>query len=312
VLGGGFLGTAIAAGLVERGGEVIVVTRSAPAPASLARMSGARVVVADAESFDVIDGLARQVDHIVFALGGSSPAGSADDPVPDHHAPAQLERVLAELKAVRRSRVGFTFISSGGTVYGNGSGPGASMSESAPTRPISFYGITKVECEEIVERYTKHGVIDGRVLRVGNAYGPGQSARSPQGLVAHLFHAAVSGETITLYGASSAVRDYIYIDDVSNAVADLLCVEHAPRILNVGSGIGHSVEEVVRAVEHVTGLPIPTEHLPARRFDVRAVTLDVSQLRALVPFEPRSLVAGLAATWQQMSEERSAQGAVTP
>jgi UDP-glucose 4-epimerase len=114
---------------------------------------------------------------------------------------------------------------------------------------------------------------------------------------------ATTGETPPLFGSPDIVRDYVFIDDIADAVADLVCLRDVPRIVNIGSGTGHSVRSVVELVEDVTGRDLPVRSLPSRGCDVRSNVLDITRLRSVVPFEPLDLRTGLERTWKALLEE---------
>jgi UDP-glucose 4-epimerase len=94
-----------------------------------------------------------------------------------------------------------------------------------------------------------------------------------------------------MFGDGSAVRDYIYIDDVAEALVLAGRSRLSRHVLNIGSGIGRSLLEVVRTIEHILGRAVPVRHEPARAFDVPVSVLDVRCAqevlgwRARVPFE---------------------------
>lgn len=297
VLGAGFIGSAVAGALFERGCAVSVITRSELLAERLERLGGASVFVGDALETGTLASALGGIDHVVYAVGTSSPVESDLDPANDVALIAPpLIRLLELLRL--RPRVGLTFLSSGGTVYGDHGL--ASLPESAPTRPISSYGIIKLTCENYISMYADVHGVPARILRVSNAYGPGQIVARGQGLVARLVRCAVTGEPMPLYGSPDAVRDYIFIDDIAQIVAELVCTRDVPQVLNVGSGIGRSVADVIAMVEDVAGTTISLQSLPHRGCDVPANVLDISALRAVVPFEPLDLRSGLERTWKAL------------
>ena len=100
--------------------------------------------------------------------------------------------------------------------------------------------------------------------------------------------------SFVVYGDGSARRDFVHVDDVAAAVMGLAARPDGVRVLNVGSGCSVSVREVVEAVAGSLGVPATFEHRPGRPADVPVVELDVSALRGIIEFAPRSLPEGLA------------------
>lgn len=296
VIGAGFLGAAITRSLVDRGSEVIVLTRSAPGVESTAELSDASVFIGDVREPSTIAPLLREVAHVVYAVGSSTPAQSDLDPAED--ITAVVPPLVRLLDLVAEEGPAITFLSSGGAIYGNV--PALPASEDAHLQPISSYGIVKLACENYLRMYrTCHGV-DARVVRISNAYGPRQRTTGAQGLVARAFEASLTGEVVPLYGGTTAVRDYVYVDDAARAVAALVSRTSTAPVINIGTGCGHTGVEVLECVGRVTGHPIQFENFAKRTFDVEANVLDISLLEAHVPFSPRTLEDGVIATWDAL------------
>jgi UDP-glucose 4-epimerase len=259
----------------------------------------AHVVIGDASDPEIVEDVTRDVDHVVWCGGGLLPAESVADPIAD--VLAALPPLLTTLATLaRRPGTGVTFFSSGGTVYGN---PTAlPVDEDQPLQPLSSYGITKVTAEQYLSLYTELHGVPSHVLRCSNVYGAGQPANRSQGLVAAALEHARTGRRLPVFGDGSAVRDYIHIDDVTRVVMALLGRRDVPRVLNVGSGVGVSVTQVLKTVEQVTGRRVQVDRRAPRPGDVRQIVLDTTRVQALAPFEPVPLPAGIARTWAAPSQ----------
>ena len=296
VLGAGFIGAHVVHRLLRDGREVEVISRSAPEPTLAPLLEGARLVVADVSSMSAVAGRLTDTDHVVYAVGSASPVESDLDPSADLSIVVPPVVRLLELLRLRPG-VGMTFVSSGGAVYGNA--PRTPVDETLEPRPISSYGILKMTIEKYLDMYAERDGMDIRVLRVANAYGPGQPWVKGQGIVARLMRSAVTGEVFPVYGDGHNVRDYVYVGDVAHVVSGLVD-RPGPRVLNVGSGTGHSILELVGLVEAVSGARIELAFHAARDFDVREIVLDVGLLRSTLPFAPVELAAGLDRTWRAL------------
>jgi UDP-glucose 4-epimerase len=292
VVGAGFLGSHVVEALVAAGHPTRAVTRSAPREAVREALASAELVVGDVRERDVLAEALAGAAHVVLCAGGLTPADSHASPLADLD--SALGPVLAVLGALRsRPGVGVTYLSSGGTVYGE---PRTlPLDEAHATNPLVPYGISKLACEKHVALHGRLAGAPVRILRVSNAYGERQPADRNQGAVAVFLDRVSRGEQIVVVG--EGVRDYIYAGDVASVVVGLLDVEAGPAVLNVGSGVGTSLDELVGLIEEVTGLQAIVERTPPRAFDLRWNVLDVSQLRELLDFRPLSLDAGLERTW---------------
>jgi len=294
VLGGtGLLGSEVARALLAEGAAVTVVARQPPTGVRSAWLRPAELVLGRADDRAVLAKALEGATHVVHALGALPPALADRDPL--HHHQAVVPTLLGLLDAlVERPGVGLSYISSGGAVYGSGC-PLPATEESA-CHPVSAYGVTKLTSEHYVGMYaTQHG-IPSRILRVGNAYGPLQAAGTGQGVVATFLHGALHGAPVRVFGDGSAVRDYVEVSDVARAVVQLSARRDGPLVVNVGSGVGHSVRAVLGIVEDVVGSRIDIEWLASRRSDVDAIYLDTTRLASLIDWTPTSLADGVDAT----------------
>jgi UDP-glucose 4-epimerase len=193
------------------------------------------------------------------------------------------------------------FISSGGTIYGR---PDLIPTpETAPTEPITAYGISKLAIEKYLALYQHLYQLDYRVLRVSNPYGPFQTAMNNQGVIAALISRAMHDETVEIWGDGSAVRDFIFIDDVIDAMVSAACDAGTERIYNIGSGTSHSLREVVAAIQGQLHRDLKIEFKPARPFDVPASVLAIDRARQALGWAPKTAFAvGLDRTigwWQR-------------
>jgi UDP-glucose 4-epimerase len=303
VVGGGFLGSHVAGGLAARGFPTTVLTRTPPSPAAEAQVGAASLRVGDAADADVLSASLDGADHVVWCAGGLLPADSNQHPASD--LTSALLPLLNALECLRRrSGVGLTYFSSGGTVYGNADA--VPVSELHPTGPLTSHGVTKVAAEHYLSLYTEVYGVPSLALRCGNVYGPGQPADRSQGLIAAALESQRRDRPLPVYGDGMSVRDFIFIDDVVDVVCALVRRAGVPPVVNVGSGLGTSVAEALGIVESVTGRPIELERHPARPGDVRRVVLDVTRLKSLLPdFRATRLTDGVARMWNQLERAQA-------
>jgi UDP-glucose 4-epimerase len=246
------------------------------------------------------------VGHVVYCAGGLMPAQSNLHPTADIE--LALPPLICVLEALRhrpdQRGAGITFLSSGGTVYGNPLR--LPVGEDHPTDPITSYGVMKLASEKYIRMYTSLYGVPGRILRCSNVYGEGQPPDRGQGVVAAFLHRALAGQPITVFGDGSVVRDYLYAGDLADLVVRLLGLGPQPDLANVGSGVGTSLKAVVDLVEAVTGRAVQIEHKPGRRFDIGEIVLDITRLRRLVPFEPLPIEVGMRRTWDALVARQQA------
>jgi UDP-glucose 4-epimerase len=189
-------------------------------------------------------------------------------------------------------------VSSGGTIYDSGNPP--PYSEASPVRPANAYGEAMLEMETLLrDRWPNHVV-----LRASNAYGPGQPARRGQGVIAHWFDSVLREQPIRMIGDPETRRDYLYIDDLVEALrsAATMADPTDSAQINVASGVGTSLRELAEAVERQAGRPVKIEQSQARTFDAPSNWLSVSLAEKALGWHPTtSLESGLAATWRSLT-----------
>jgi UDP-glucose 4-epimerase len=309
LLGAGFIGSSTTRALLDRGHSVVVLTRSRPRHNREELLRGATLVVSEPPWLDVLPNLIANADDLIYCVGSSTPVESEADPANDIS--AVLPPLVWVLELIRlQPTTRLTFLSSGGTVYGNAAS--LPISEDSPTRPISSYGILKLACEHYIGMYTDvHGVVS-RILRVSNPYGPTQDSGRGQGLVARLFECAQTGDPVTLVDWGKAVRDYLHIDDLAAAIAQSVDCDDLPAIMNVGSGTGHTAREIAESVCDVTGRGFDIRLEPPRAYDVDVNVLDITRAREHLGLAPRDLRQGLTETWSVVDRPTGATRAAKP
>ncbi len=178
------------------------------------------------------------------------------------------------------------------------------ITENAPTWPISAHGIHKLAVEKFLWlAHLEHG-LDVRIIRLANPYGPGQSITGRQGFVAIAIGCLLRGEALTLRDGGRMVRDFIYIEDAAEALANAGIRDGLPSVLNIGAGEGHSLLEVVSLIEHFTGCTLKVAEAPPRQVDIPVSVLDVALAKQVLGFAPRTtLRTGIERTLAAVAEE---------
>lgn len=178
------------------------------------------------------------------------------------------------------------FLSSGGTVYGQPEQ--LPIPETHPTRPLSSHGMTKLVVEQYIAMYGRLSGMEHVILRVANPFGPGQTFRKGQGLIPALVSRHEQGLPIRIIGGGAAVRDFIYIDDLMDAIERAMHrAEAANRTLNIGSGEGRRIIDVIDRVESVLGVRFERELVDGRSSDVDANVLDIALARSTLDWNPK-------------------------
>jgi UDP-glucose 4-epimerase len=173
------------------------------------------------------------------------------------------------------------------------------IAESATTDPISAHGIEKLTIEKYLLLYKFLHGIDVKIVRVSNPYGAGQDLLGRQGFVAIAVGRLLKHEPILLRGSGRPIRDFIYIDDVSNALTLAGTLEYEPSTLNIGSNKGHSLSQVVTLLRDITEQTLETVLVESQKIDIPESILNISLAQDYIFFKPHfSMRAGLVKTLQ--------------
>jgi UDP-glucose 4-epimerase len=293
LIGCGFIGSHVVEELAAASHPPIVLTRSRPPKSVAGLIPEGDLHLGNAQEPEVLQRALAGVGHVVFTAGGLLPAASEENPELD--ARLTLEPVRAVLAALaERPDVTLTYLSSGGTVYGEPTT--VPVDEDAPTEPVGAYGRLHLDCEEEVLAARRERGLDVRILRCATVYGEHQRPDRGQGAVVTFLHRIEKGEEVHLFGDGGAVRDYVYAGDVAAAIVQLLGCQDVPPVLNLGSGEGTSLAELLALAEKEVGRAAKVVRHPARGFEVRRVVLDTTRLRDLIDFEPTPLETGVSRT----------------
>jgi len=282
----GFIGSALTARLRAAGLPVRTFTRDVPFCTGPGHLS---------------PGLEHS--ETVFWLSTSvNPAVAEERPdlvAYDHDQFTALLRGLESMRIAPR----VVLLSSGGTVYDPAGEP--PYREDSPVSATTAYARAKLELEQAL---LGSGLPAGKkvVVRAANAYGPGQPAKRGQGVIAYWLSAVLEGEPLVLLGDRATARDYLYIEDLADALVAIHQHESGPpEILNLGSGKSTSLGELAQIVLDVVGDPaLSFEDRPARSFDRPSTWLDIERATATLGWRPTTTMAeGVAASWRHLREQ---------
>lgn len=191
------------------------------------------------------------------------------------------------------------FISSG-AVYGEQ--PSQPLVEDASPNPRSPYAVSKLSAEYYIRTIGLLWGIETVILRVFNAYGPGQHlppVHAP--VIPYFLRQSCHNGTLVLHGEGAQTRDYVYLDDVINAMSSAATAPGInQKIINIGSGTETSVRELASLVLEVTGGKPEIVYNPRNEGIPRRMRADITQAQTLLGYTPAiDLRTGLRMTLEQ-------------
>jgi UDP-glucose 4-epimerase len=294
--GAGYIGSIVAQHLVEAGHEIVVFD-SLERGHRDAVPAAARLVIADLRDQAAVAAVASEgfdgvLHFAALALVSESVAH------PERYYRTNVGGTLNLLDGMRAAAIPRLVFSSTCAVYGQPDT--VPIAETAPTRPATAYGASKLAVDRMIsDECLAHGLgaVSLRYFNVAGASGGlGEDHEPETHLIPNVLRAAQGLDPfVEVFGTDyptpdgTAIRDYIHIDDL--AAAHLLaldgCREAEHRIFNLGNGGGFSVREVIATAERVTGRPIPTREAPRRPGDPPQLVSASERIRRELGWTPR-------------------------
>jgi UDP-glucose 4-epimerase len=209
---------------------------------------------------------------------------------PQEYNDVNVGGTVALMAAVRDVGVPRVVLASSAAVYGNQ--PQQPVHEALQPHPLSPYAVAKVAAEHYVRTLGQLYGCETVVLRIFNAYGPGQRVPPAHAPVVPLFlRRAMGGGSLVIFGDGSQTRDLVYIDDVVRAmVAAATSSGIDGRVINVGSGVETSMNNLVRHVAAVTGKSPTVIYNEAQHGGVQRLVADLTLAGQLLGYAPRVML----------------------
>lgn len=223
--------------------------------------SGTEVVHGDLLSLKDCERFAQGLDLIVYLAHRNTPVNSDLDRPND--ALLNMIPLLNLLHAIEaaNTKPHLIYFSSGGAVYGRGT-ERIPFRETDPCQPLSSYGIQKLAAEHYLRLAAEKGHLTCTVLRVGNAYGTLLPNQRMQGLIGVAINQVLHKNPVRVFGSLDNIRDYVHLDDICTIVEKVARPKEPFTIVNIGSGRGYSVADVLRNIQSCIDSPLEVDMIP--------------------------------------------------
>ena len=305
--GAGYIGSHAAHVLRRRGCEVIIYDNLSTGHRELAE--GFELIVGDISDSTKLNPVLRRCDSVMHFAAHAYVGESVQNPRKYFH--NNVTAALALLDSVIQSPVRKFIFSSTCAVYGNPLK--VPISEDNPRQPVNPYGATKLAFENALEAYGRAYGLKYVSFRYFNAAGADESGRigekhDPEPHLIPLIFQAIEGKraALEIFGDDyptrdgTCIRDYIHVTDLAEAhVSGLEYLAKADSAaMNLGTGTGSSVKQVISAVEKVTGRKVPTRIAPRRPGDPAELVADPRRAEELLQWKAkRSLDEIISTAW---------------
>ena len=299
--GAGFIGSNLADALTARGAEVLVVDNLSTGHRENldeALESGAALVEGDVavgpEFDEIVDDFGP--DRIFHLAAQVDVRKAVADPGLD--ARINVVGTINVLEAARRHDAAVVFASTGGAIYGEGSGRGLPLDEEAASLPETPYGASKLTGEIYLDLYRRLYGLAGVALRFGNVYGPRQDPHGEAGVVAIFCGLLRTGGPLRVFGDGEQTRDYVYVADV---VAACLAAEEA--LSSRGSGGQRALTTSAPASRRASSSsPACWERRPASTRT--SSTIPLAPARSIASRSTPRRPAAISAGWRRPTSSR--------
>ena len=284
--GAGFIGSHIVEELVRRGESVRILDNLSTG--SKANLSSVMEKV-DFHDGDICDPemlreVFKGVDYVIHLAALSSVVRSIEDPV----ATTQVNMIgtVQVLLASREAHVKRVVMAATGAAYGDN--PVLPRVETQMPDPLSPYALVKLAGEYYGKIFHRLFGLEFVALRFFNVFGPRQNPKSPYtGVMSKFITAYLSGKIPTIFGDGEQSRDFVYVANIVNGT--LLACEKpgvAGKVINIGTGVGTTLNQTIKLLNHILGVEVKPQHGPPRLGDVQHSTADISLARAVLGYEP--------------------------
>jgi UDP-glucose 4-epimerase len=325
--GSGYIGAHTVRRLQQDGSAVVVVDR-VPPPAVL-RPGVERFVEGDIRTPGLLDSVFADtpIDAVIHLAADKSVEASVADP--GTYFSNNVGGTLALLQAMHRADVGTIVFSSTCAVYGTPDD--VPVTEDSPVRPESPYGASKLMAEDIIDWYGRSHGLRHVALRYFNAAGAalegdmGEDWADAKTLVPRVMKAALERSgPLTIFGNDyptpdgTTIRDYVHVLDLADAhvlAVRALLRSSTSAILNLGTGVGTSVLELIEMTREVAGMSIPTEIGPRRPGDAVSLWADTTRAAAEISWRPQYTLRDIVETawrWHTTHPDGASSATQTP
>jgi UDP-glucose 4-epimerase len=280
----GFVGSNLAEDLLEKGYQVVLLSRSKRKLQNIASiMNRVELEYGDVTDFNWLqETILKHKPRVIFHLAGQLTSyESFEKPLYDVDVNSKSTIVL--LEAIRKLKTPCRFIL-GSTFWVVGRSKGVPINEKTPCHPLNIYAANRLASEHYCKIYSEVYDVDSLVMRLTNTFGiKEQHDNLRKAALNGLIYKGYKGQTIQIYSEGKFFRDYIYISDIVSAAETIMEKGKAGECYFVGTGVKTWFYEIGRWLEELTEGKVVYVKSPDyhKRINVGNIVVDNTKIRAL-------------------------------
>jgi UDP-glucose 4-epimerase len=259
-------------------------------------------IVCEFSAIDRLENLFKdnKINEVFHFISTSVPATSNSNVI--HDINSNLISTINLLNLMVKYHVKkITYLSSGGTVYGDPHAKRFQEQESYKLK--SSYGIVKFATEKYIELYKELYNIQYLIIRPSNLFGLNHTSKV-NGLINLAIRKNLKNENLTIWGDGTTQKDYIFSKDFASIFWQLHKLNVQNIILNVGSGVCLSIDQVLNLIKEI--IPgLTWKYTKEKDFDTKVVDFRLDQLKSIMPISNTDILQSIAETyeWEKLRSE---------
>lgn len=279
--GAGFIGSALADGLLIKGNEVVILDNLSAKPLNKINV-GNKMYKVDIDNENIVlDIFKKEKPDFVYHLAGVINLRKSVTDALFLKDLNFLKRTKIILNACKESNIKkIIFVSSGGAIYENAKN--VPTSESYLASPKSLYGLANLMIEKYIQLYYQNFNLNYTIARLSNVYGPGQWE---SGIVPSIIISLFKKERPIIFGNGKQTRDFVYIEDVVSALV-ILAKSGKNEIYNIGIGKEITLNKIIELIKSALSSKIPAKYEKSKNSGGKRSALNISKIKKDLNWKP--------------------------
>ncbi len=285
--GAGFIGRHLVQTLVDDGQVIIFDNLSNSSEELLRSISGEfSFVKGDITNYDQISSVVSGVDLVIHLAAMISVNDSIIHPEKTKRINVGGTENL--LRACVANHVKNFIAASSAAVYGDLQTPEILLDEKSKTNPLSPYGKSKLEMENLIKQFSIDSNLNSIILRLFNSYGEGQSSEYA-GVISKFAENILNNESLVIYGDGSQTRDFVSVEDIVNSIKQAVEKISGKRgaIYNIASGKSITIHDLAKLMLSISGTNIEIKNVEPKKGDIRYSKVSIELAKSQLGYEPK-------------------------